>query len=199
MDEAKARERVLVIPAARLETAGMFHGFRPFSPDYLQALLDPRFFSFRARGEVETDPSYKQLIPYVILRSGGQFFHYTRGKAGAETRLQALRSIGIGGHISEEDATAGDDLYRSGMLRELNEEVRIESKYTERCVGFIYDPSTPVGEVHLGVVHLLELEKPLVWPREEAIHEAGFAALRDLVHERTAFETWSQLVLAEMS
>jgi predicted NUDIX family phosphoesterase len=199
MDEVKARERVLVIPAARFETAGIFHGFRPFSEAYLRALLDPRYFSFRPRGEVETDPSFKQLIPYVVLRCRGEFFHYTRGSAGTEKRLQALRSIGIGGHISAEDEFPGGDLYRSGMLRELNEEIRIDSPYTERCLGFIYDGSTPVGEVHLGVVHLLDLEKPLVLPREEAIGDAGFATLDELERERGSFETWSQFAMAALA
>jgi predicted NUDIX family phosphoesterase len=199
MDEAKARERVLVIPASRFAAAGVFHGFRPFSDSFLNTLLDPRFFSFRPRGEVETDPSFKQLIPYVILTCGGELFHYTRGKAGTEKRLQALRSIGIGGHISQDDHAAGADLYRAGMLRELNEEVRIDSPYSERCLGFIYDGTTPVGEVHLGVVHLLELEKPLAWPREEAIAEAGFATLSHLLTYRQEFETWSQFAFEALA
>lgn len=199
MDEAKARERVLVIPVARFEAAGIFHGFRPFSEAYRATLLDPRFFSFRPRGEVETDPSFKQLIPYIVLRCGGEIFHYKRGSAGTEKRLQALRSIGIGGHISAEDEVPDTDLYRAGLLRELNEELRIDSPWTERCLGFIYDGSTPVGEVHLGVVHLFELDKPLICPREEAIAEAGFASLPQLVAQSRAFETWSQFALSELA
>ncbi len=199
MDEAKARERVLVIPATRFEAAGVFHGFRSFSETYLRALLDPRYFSFRPRGEVESDPSFKQLIPYVVLRCRGEIFHYTRGSAGTETRLQALRSIGIGGHISEEDAMPAADPYRAGMLRELNEEVEIDSPYTEHCLGFIYDGSTPVGKVHLGVVHLIDLEEPLAWPREEAIDDAGFAPLAELMRHRDEFETWSQFALEELA
>ena len=199
MDEAKARERVLVIPAARFEAAGTFHGFRAFSDAYIQTLLDPRFFSFRPRSEVETDPSFKQLIPYIVLRSRGEVFHYTRGSAGTETRLQALRSIGIGGHISQEDATPSADPYRTGMLRELDEEVEIDTRWMEHCLGFIYDGSTPVGQVHLGVVHLLDLEEPLAWPREEAIDDAGFAPLAQLLKHRGEFETWSQFALAELA
>jgi predicted NUDIX family phosphoesterase len=199
MDEAKARERVLVIPSARFEDAGIFHGFRPFSESYLRTLLDPGSLSFRPRGEVETDPSFKQLIPYVLLRCRGSIFHYRRGSSGTEKRLQALRSIGVGGHISVEDESPGSDLYRAGMLRELNEEMRIDSLYTEHCLGFIYDAATPVGEVHLGVVHLLELDEPRAWPREEAIDEAGFATLEQLQTQRVEFETWSQFALAELS
>jgi predicted NUDIX family phosphoesterase len=199
MDEAKAREEVLVIPAERFEAAGAFQGFRPYTAEFLKAILDPRHLSFRPRGEVETDPSFKQLIPYVVLRCRGELFHYTRGSSGAEKRLQALRSIGIGGHISREDASPGDDLYRTGMQRELDEELEIDCPYTERCLGFIYDGTNLVGQVHLGIVHLLELEEPLAWPREAAIDDAGFASLRKLLRFRDEFESWSQFVLERLT
>jgi predicted NUDIX family phosphoesterase len=84
------------------------------------------------------------------------------------------------------------------MLRELNEEVEIQSPWTETPLGFIYDGRTAVGEVHIGIVHLLELEDPLVWPREAAIDEAGFAPLAELLRIRNEFETWSQFVLEEL-
>jgi predicted NUDIX family phosphoesterase len=200
MDAVKARERVLVIPEARFHAAGLFRGFRPFADEYLRTLLQPAYFSYRPRGEVETDPSFKQLIPYIVLRCQGEIFHYTRGSSGAEKRLQALRSIGIGGHISAEDVPADSrDPYRAGMQRELSEELEVRSPYREHILGFIYDDSNSVGQVHLGVVHLLELEEPLAWPRETAIDEAGFAPLAELLRHREQFETWSQLVMDALS
>ena len=198
MDDAKARERVLVIPESRFREAGLFHGFSPYSAEYLAAILDPAVLSYRPRGEVETDPSFKQLIPYVVLRCQGELFHYRRGSDGAEKRLQALRSIGIGGHISQEDGSPASDPYRTGMMRELNEEVAIGSPYRERCLGFIYDGTLPVGTVHLGVVHLFELEEPLVSPREKAIAQTGFAPASELLNCRDEFETWSQFAMEEL-
>jgi predicted NUDIX family phosphoesterase len=200
MDPAKARECVLVIPEAQFRAAGFFRGFRPFADDYLRALLNSAHLAYRARGEVESDPSFKQLIPYIVLRSGGEVFHYTRGLSGAEKRLQTLRSVGIGGHISADDVPADSgDPYRVGMQRELNEELEVRTPFRENVLGFIYDDSNPVGQVHLGVVHLLELEDPLAWPREAAIDEAGFASLAELLRHRDQFETWSQLVLDELA
>lgn len=192
-------ERVLVIPAAHLRAAGDFRGFRPADGVYRTALLDPAAYSFRPRSEVETDPSYLQLIPYVVLRSGADLFHYRRGKAGTETRLTALRSVGVGGHISEADAAGGADPYRTGMLRELTEEVDLGDAYAEHFLGFIYDPSTPVGTVHLGVAHVFDLPAPTARPREAALAEAGFAPLAALLAGRDRFETWSQLVLDELA
>jgi predicted NUDIX family phosphoesterase len=195
-----ATERVLVIPTAvlreRAGPAGLFQGFTPEVERYLPWLLDPAHLSYLPRERAENDPSYKQLIPYVVLRSGDHLFHYTRGKAGTEARLRSLRSVGVGGHISSGDGALPPDAYRAGMLRELEEEVVVESPYTERTLGLINDDRTPVGQVHLGVVHLLDLREPRVRRREEALAECGFAPLDELREQRPAFETWSQFLLA---
>lgn len=196
-----ADEEVLVIPESRMELLGGFKGFRPFCDKAFQALLNPEFMQFRPRSQVEEDSSFKQLIPYVVLQceveGQTQIFQYTRGKGQGEKRLHALRSVGIGGHISREDA-AGEDLYRSGMERELTEETVIESPYSEELVGFIYDDTSPVGRVHLGVVHRLILEKPAARAREIDLTDSGFALLSKLKEELDRFETWSQLCLVNM-
>jgi predicted NUDIX family phosphoesterase len=196
MSPDKAAEEVLVVTEEQFHRAGLFHGFRPFSEDYFRILLDPAHLSFRPRGQVESDPSFKQLIPYVILRSGDQVFYYRRGSAGTEKRLQAKRSIGLGGHISREDGTS--DFYRAGLEREIREEVEISSPYTESVLGFIYDDRTPVGSVHLGIVHVLELKEPLAYARETAIAEARFDSLAAMRDDWEAFETWSQFALEEL-
>ena len=198
MSPEKAQEQVLVIPESHFHAVGVFQGFRSYSETYLQALLDPKQFSFRPRGEVETDPAFKQLIPYVVLQFQDQLFHYRRGKAGTETRLQSLRSVGIGGHINPEDGTMSE-AYSCGMLRELQEEVDLRSPFRERILGAIYDDRTLVGSVHLGIVHLWQLDAPLASPRESAIAESGFAALEELEEQREQFETWSQFVFAELT
>lgn len=194
-----ADERVLVIPTDRFHAAGYFHGFKPADEDYRRLILNPTVFQFRARSAVETDPSFKQLIPYVVLRSGNDLFHYHRGSAGTEKRLQALRSIGIGGHISEDDARGGIDPYQTGMRRELFEEVEIRGRWTEQFLGFINDDRTPVGRVHLGVVHIFDLEKPEAQSKEDALATAGFAPLAELAQQIEQFETWSQFVLDELT
>ncbi|GAB5404777.1 MAG: phosphoesterase [Aureliella sp.] len=196
-----SEEEVLVIPEGRLALLGNFSGFRPFNQEALDALLNPDFMEFRPRSTVEEDPTFKQLIPYALLQTedsaGVSVFQYTRGKGQGEKRLHALRSIGIGGHISREDAD-GDDLYRSGMLRELNEEVVLDTEYEEELVGFIYDDSSPVGRVHLGVVHRLKLHSPAVKNREADIAESGFVPVRDMLKSLDAFETWSQICLTNL-
>ncbi len=197
-----SEEHVLVIPAERLKLIGNFSsGFVPFDAQSFAAILDPNHMQFMARSLAEEDPSFKQLIPYCILQYGTgsdrQVFRYTRGSGQGEKRLHAKRSIGIGGHISSEDAS-GADLYRSGMERELSEEMVIEASYTESLLGFIYDDSSPVGRVHLGVVHLLQLTAPKARARESELVESGFLPLTQILEDREHYETWSQLSLNQL-
>jgi predicted NUDIX family phosphoesterase len=82
------------------------------------------------------------------------------------------------------------------MLREVAEELHLESAYQEQCIGLINDDSTPVGQVHLGIVHIFDLERPTVRRREQALTQAGFAPLEQLERESNQFESWSQILLA---
>jgi predicted NUDIX family phosphoesterase len=186
-------EQVLVIPTAALAKLGSFTGLR-LGGDLLPRLLDSPGLEFRPRAEVESDPDVKQLIPYVVFRWRDRLFHYTRGNSGSEVRLRALRSIGVGGHINPIDAVTADP-YRAGLERELNEEVVLESPFHESVLGLVYDPSTAVGQVHLGVVHVLDVERPAVRPREETLADAGFAPMDELHARREEFESWSRFVL----
>jgi predicted NUDIX family phosphoesterase len=193
----KVDERVLVVPAAELDRLGRFQGFSAEADRYLTALLVPELMQYRPRSEVETDPGYKQIIPYVVFRCADAIFCYTRGKSQGEARLHRLRSLGVGGHVSEEDAQGAKtlDAYESAMRRELDEEVEVASPGRMSRVGLINDDSTPVGQVHLGVVHLFELEHPLVKAREEGLAEAGFVPLATLATISQEFETWSQICI----
>ena len=195
------QEDVLVVPRSLFDQAGAFQGFCSAAAAYMPLLLDPRQTSWRPRASVEEDPSFKQLIPYCILSwrsadGGRQFFSYTRGGGQSDARLRAKRSVGVGGHIASTDGAHGDDRsYESGMRRELEEEIAISGGYTSRCVGLINDDSTPVGSVHLGIVHILELKQPVVSSRESELVECGFETLESLLADRERFETWSQITL----
>jgi predicted NUDIX family phosphoesterase len=196
---AVATEHILVIPTSVFHGLGHFQGFSGDIGKYLTGILDPRHTSYRPRPEMENDPSFKQLIPYVIFRhldASGRtnLFQYTRGKGQGEARLHTKRSVGVGGHISADDATAAS-AYEEGMRRELAEEVVIDTPYTSRRVGLINDDETDVGRVHLGVVHIFDVERPAVRPREDEIIEAGFRPVEELLADLSRFETWSQICL----
>ena len=197
-----AEERVLVLPTREFHALGHFQGFTSDLATYLPALLESDNLSYRPRGEMEQDPSFKQLIPYMLFRHTDKdgvpwLFQYVRGGGMGESRLHALRSVGIGGHISTDDAAAGSahDVYRVGMQRELGEEIALDTPYTERCVGLINDDLTPVGRVHLGVVHLFDVKLPHVRSREPDMLDASFRPIDNILPELDRYESWSQIVV----
>ena len=192
---SQSEEQVLVIPTDVLKSVGLFQGFKADAETYLPELLAEQHLQFLPRTSAETDPSYKQIIPYAVFRCDGEIFHYLRGSGGGEKRLRTLRSIGIGGHISREDVAGGDDLYLTGLMREISEEVDLQCPYKECCVGLINDDSTAVGQVHLGIVHIFDLEKPHLPTKEDVLVDGKFSSLADLQSSCNEFETWSQLLL----
>ena len=190
-------ERVLVVPSSEFDALGRFQGFSPDADRYLDALLRPGLASFRARSEVEDDPGFQQIIPYVVFRAGGLVFTYVRGRSGGESRLRRLRSIGVGGHVAEADAEGRGttEAYEMALLRELEEEVDIRSPGRMTRLGLINDDSNPVGRVHLGVVHLFELDRPEVVPREDALADPEFLPIAALPARLDEFETWSRICI----
>ena len=194
-----AVEHVLVVPTAEFHRLGHFQGFSPEVDRYLTGLLTPEHTSYRPRSEMEQDPSFKQLIPYVVFRHTDatgvvSLFQYQRGSGQGEKRLHAKRSVGIGGHISSDDASC-DDAYAEGMRRELAEEVIIETEYKSVVAGLINDDLTEVGKVHLGVVHIFDVDQPAVRSREDDLCDGRFVPVAELLAEIEQFETWSQICL----
>lgn len=201
-----ATEQVLVVPTRLFHEIGHFQGFSRDSERYLPQLFKPEHLSYRPRGEMEQNPSFKQLIPYVLFRhvdehGNVRLFDYLRGSGLGERRLHAKRSVGVGGHISTLDAEAADHhdaVYREGLERELAEEVIVDTPYREECVGLINDDETDVGKVHLGVVHLFDVETPDVRPREADMLEAGFRPVDEILTDLDRFESWSQIAVSAL-
>ena len=193
-------EEILVITRQLFDTLGDFQGINIDVDHYLPELLNPANNFFMDRGAAEEDPSHKQLIPYCIFRvkdaAGTRYLHYTRGKSGGESRLHAQVSIGIGGHINPVDQREdhlGMETYMAGVEREIDEELNIQGKHSNKIVAILNDDSNSVGEVHLGVVHMIDLESDDVAANEDAIANLAFTTLEELrgdLYKR--LETWTR-------
>jgi predicted NUDIX family phosphoesterase len=197
-------EQVLVVERKVFEQEGIFNGLAFDVHRYLDKIFAPGVLRFIPRSKAEKDPSYKQLIPYVIMTCDGKYLTYVRGKRAGETRLVAKRSIGIGGHINP-----GDDMplfndnfyeaYLTAVEREVAEEVSVETAHSDRVVALLNDDSTEVGSVHLGVVHYWLLDAPKVNKREQMITQMSFMTLTELHQLRNTMETWSSLCLDSLN
>ena len=189
-----------MIERSVLETVGMFQGITFDVDRYLGAIFVPGVPRFMPRSQAEADPSYKQLIPYVIMTHNGKYLSYVRGRRGGESRLVGQRSIGIGGHINPVDTmplfdTDFREPYRAAVEREVAEEVELTAGYKDSVVALLNDDSTEVGRVHLGIVHLWELETATVRKREQMITQMSFMSPAELHDVRDTLETWSALCL----
>lgn len=188
MSDEGGVELVLGLPRSSLLGDGTWRGvlYGDVAP-YLE-LIDAAG-TYRRRPESETDPSWKQVIPYLVLRDRGRIFLMRRTRRGADARLHDRWSIGIGGHLNP-----GDGGVRGGLLREFEEELAADWAPEPRLLGLLNDDTDPVGAVHLGVVFTAEAAGRVVRVRETDKLEGAFVAPIEVLRVYDQLETWSQLL-----
>jgi predicted NUDIX family phosphoesterase len=184
-----SRERILGLPRASIPGGLDWRGIRAEGLADVLAAFDAHG-EYRMRAEVEDDPSFQQLIPYVVVRDGDRVFLMRRLRAGADTRLHDRWSIGVGGHIGE-----GDGGLVGGLAREWAEELVTDWTPAFRMLGLLNDDTDPVGAVHLGVVYGVEAAGRPVAVRETHKLEGRFAPIEEVDGLGDRLETWSRLVL----
>lgn len=192
-------ERVLCFERKLLEDLGVFQGLSPEVERYLPVVTSSSNLVYRNRSEAEQDKRYKQLIPYVLIICNGKILRYRRGRGGQENRLHGLYSVGIGGHISDEDhglfsSGAG---YQEGMRREIMEEVAVE-QVKEAAVAVINDDSTEVGSVHFGVVHVMHVANETTAGGRSGIVGPEFIPIAEAVAGSSSYESWSRFCLEKL-
>jgi predicted NUDIX family phosphoesterase len=88
------------------------------------------------------------------------------------------------------------ETYLAAVEREVAEEVSVETTHTERVVALLNDESNEVGSVHLGIVHLWNIDAPKVSKREQMMTQMTFMTSSELEEVRDTLETWSALCLS---
>lgn len=183
-------EEVMVVESALLAPYLQQGIIRERAEEILELIDDHQ--TFIVRGLAEQSPEYRQIIPYVVIRCGDEWFVLRRTKKGTDARLHEKISLGIGGHINP-----GLDIF-DGLHKELDEEVEIEGDYDLTFAGILNDEATEVGRVHLGIVYMLDAPSRNVRVLETEKLSGEWHALRDLAAMREAMETWSQIVFDEL-
>lgn len=191
-------ERVLVLPRNAVPGGCDFTGVRRADAAALDRLrlAVARDASWLDRPVAEHDPSFKQLIPYVVVRDGARLFLMWRTTAGSDARLHGKASIGVGGHLNPTDA--GADPLLAGLRREWAEELVADWEPEFRLVGLLNDDTNPVGAVHLGVVFAVDAAGRDLDVREHDKLSGAFASPSAVAAAWERLETWSQLVAASL-
>lgn len=188
-----AREDVLVVPRALLFAGDEWTGFRDTGLDGLLGRVREHY-RFRPRKEVEEDPTEPQIIPYVVFRHQDRYFLTHRLRRSSERRLRHLYSLGVGGHINPEDVADASDPVDAGLRREWEEEVVYQGRFSTRLIGAINDQTTPVGRVHVGLIFLVEGDRPEISIREVDKLAGALFELEAMRSYYLDMESWSQLI-----
>lgn len=181
-------EQVLVVSRELIPERAGWYGLRF---DGLPAFMDvvARHGRYQLRDAMEHDPTYKQIIPYLVLRDGERYFLMRRTRAGADQRLHDRWSIGVGGHLNP-----GDDGLLGGLRREWCEELEADFEPAFTALALLNDDTTDVGAVHLGIVFVADAAGRPVAVREHDKLTGAFATAGEVAAVAEDLETWSRLV-----
>lgn len=185
-------ESVLVVNRANLEERLKGQMFLTEGIDAVRDFILREHY-FLPRSKAEYDTTAKQIIPYVVIRRGEEYFLLRRLKKQTEARLHDRLSLGVGGHINPSEEAADDPLY-AGLLRELREEVAVEDGFSLSVAGILNENNGGVSDFHTGLVCLLETEGE-VTVRETEKMSGSWADIDELRAAYDRLETWSQIVV----
>jgi len=188
-------EMVLAVPTAKMiELLDSKTGIVEVEEQKIQHLIQKEGL-FIPRNQAEQDESFRQIIPYVVMRNNGQILLLLRTSKQGEKRLHDKYSLGVGGHINNSDAQKPWDAFLKGMKREITEEVDAEIHSIE-YIGIINDTSTPVSRVHLGLLYVAEVSFREI--REKDMFMYWWKNLEELQQYAELMEGWSFLTYQEL-
>ncbi len=183
-------ERILVVKRDLLFAQDAWQGLRSVDLSHYQAVVDSSA-EFHWRSAMEEDPTYKQIIPYMIFEYQHTYFLMERKSTACEQRLKSKLSLGIGGHVRQEDMS-GRTIF-DWARREFHEEVSYQGKLDIEPLGVLNDDSNSVGQVHVGFILMLHGNSPDIAIKSE--HKQGMLYTGEaltLCIDR--MESWSQIV-----
>ena len=184
-------EKVLVVSSEdAMETLGGREGLVYVDERTVLKLIKKGFFV--ERSEAEVNEKWRQVIPYVVMVDSGRVLLMRRTIKQSEKRLHNLYSIGVGGHINNDDSKNPVEAFRRGMEREINEEVAAEMKELD-FLGVINDLSSSVSRVHLGILYIAYVS--FVEMKEKELFEWKLVEPEKLSEYEEGMEGWSRIAL----
>ena len=198
---SKWDEQILVVNRKELfnNEENHFYGFIQKNDEKTKKIIDTfESYEVKRRGDMEEDPSYKQLIGYVLLKDANtnEVLVYIRLVGGGEARLHGKASVGIGGHMNEVEGKTIFEMLKINAARELNEEVGVseeEALNNLHFIGLINDDKTEVGQVHVGVVYECKVDKSKVEAKEDDTLVIKWMTANEAKEEEN-YETWSEFL-----
>ena len=185
------QENILVIKRHHLFTNNTWNGLHTKNFSHFQHIIQHKK-EFLDRAKMEKDPTYKQVIPYLIFTHNEQFFFMQRQSNASETRLRNKYALGIGGHIRQEDME--QDSVFSWAEREFHEEISYNGNLTIQPIGILNDDSNDVGKVHLGLILMLQGDSNIINIKSE-LKSGRLISLSECMNYFDSCESWTQIIL----
>lgn len=171
-----------------------FNGFNEDKKGIIYKYLI-EFGEFKERDKVEQDPSWIQIIPQALVVYNNKILVNKRLKKQTETRLHDKFSLSIGGHLNPEDNFYPHlDIIQMGLFREVSEEIILDIPFSTKYMGLVYDDSSEVSKVHLGVWFLLTPISDTIEINEKDKMEAFFSNIEELENFKDNFESWANII-----
>lgn len=183
-------EHILVVKRSDLFYDESWHGIRQTDlAEYIDRIK--KLHSFQPRSLMEVDPTYKQVIPYIVFTHDNRYFLMQRKSTASEQRLRNKMSLGIGGHMRIEDMQSGDIV--GWATREFEEEVTYSGTFDVHMLGLLNDDSNEVGRVHVGLVMLFQGSNSAISVKSE-LKSGRLVSLDECEEHYSSLESWSQMV-----
>ena len=173
-----------------------FQGFHPHNETNFEKLILENLKEVK-RGPAENDPTHKQPIAYTLIVNPKNKSVFLYKRDGHEKRIVGNHSIGLGGHIEPVDSIDGNPIRKSVHREVLGEEITLMGDVIDtKVLGYINDDSNKVGEVHFGVLYLIETNGEVL-PKDSEIKDGKLITLEELeeISKTGNLETWSEIAL----
>jgi predicted NUDIX family phosphoesterase len=199
----KDDEQILVVKSDVIFEKGIWQGLKTENLDYYLDLIKNNC-EFKRRGDVENDPSFQQIIPYMVfsfkdpVTGVNKFFAYRYIANAGESRLiNNNYQIGVGGHINKDDLENQEDVLEAGKMREWEEEVNYNGGFiSKKLVGILNDDTNLVEEVHLGLVYNFVGDSPEISIKEIDKMEGKLFDLKEIA-DNISHSPWMKIVYEE--
>jgi predicted NUDIX family phosphoesterase len=188
-------EWIAGVPRKVLFEGEYWTGFKKVDENEMFEIVS-NHLEFRPRNEeVEKDESFKQIIPYFLVRKDNKYFTSVRKTKGGDVRMHGHRLIGFGGHLRKEDIVGKMSEW---LKREFEEEIEADEIVEISFVGIVNDDSDAVsgiGRVHFGLVFVVDVEGEVSIGEEEKFEKGEFLTVEELKEKSNEMESWSELVV----
>ncbi len=188
-------EHILVVEREKLFAKQEWQGLRTDNTQHVLNVIE-QHQEFHPRNLMEQDPRYKQIIPYLVFKFQETYFVMQRQSTASEQRLQSKFSLGIGGHMRQTDLQ-GASIF-DWAQREFREEVNYCGSLKITPLGVLNDDSDAVGQVHLGLVLLIEGDNADISIKSE-LKSGVLLTLAEINLIANKLENWSSIVLQALN